>query len=152
MRAVTSRGLVLAFGAILLGGKAYAGTQDTPGQACRPTSGFAVNYDSNGVRNDSQTQPQVACPVVLAPGTGRVLFIGGDDNNSSQDFTCFADGESVSGNAIQMPRITVTTGTFTNGTIGVLSIPDDVVFLKIFCFIPKAATFVSRIGDLFVEN
>jgi len=143
-------------GGVLVSADAFADSQDIPAQVCEYAGlpgGQTPNYDWEGVRNDSATAvANVVCPVILYAATGRTLFIGGTDQNSSSDFSCTAHGWDINLTPVSMPTIAISTGRYTNGTIGAFTIPDSVAKLTISCAIPKAQTFVSWIGDFFIVN
>jgi len=147
--------VALSFCIVGLAGKAYANSQDVAGQICQKhiNGGGTVNYDTDGIRNDSTTQTAtVDCPMVVYSATGRSLYIGGTDQNSLTNFSCSAFGWDVNLATVSMPSITITTGTYTNGTVGSFSIPDSVVKLVIQCVIPIASSQVSKISDFYIQN
>ena len=147
----------LCFGILtIVCGTARADAQDIPGQVCKQVAGTtngSINFDSDGVRNNHTSQQlQVVCPIALYSGTGRSLFIGGTDNNSSQDFSCLVQGWDVNLNAVFTFLIQGPKGTYTNGTIGSFDIPDITVKLNVQCLIPYAQTLVSKISDFYIQN
>jgi hypothetical protein len=147
----------LCFGILtIVCGTALADAEDIPGQVCKQVPGAnngLIGFDTDGVRNNHTSQKlQVVCPIALFSGVGRSLFIGGTDNNSSQDFLCFADGWDVNLTEVFTQLIQGPTGTYTNGTIGWVDIPDNVVKLNVQCMIPFGQTFVSKISDFYIQN
>lgn len=134
-------------------GQAHAGAIDLPAQVCKKeiNSTGTINFDSGGVRNDSTAALTVVCPISLKSASNRDLYIGGTDNNSSVDFSCTAFGWDANLATVSMPSITITSGTYSNGTVGSFSIPNSVAKLVIRCTIPGAPTFVSSLSDFWVQ-
>src|SRR5262245_11702765 len=161
-RKTTMLKTILCSGGLCLGiltivcGTARADAQDIPGQVCKQVSvanNGIIGFDTDGVRNNHTSQQlQIVCPIALYSGVGRTLFIGGTDNNSSQDFSCLAQGWDANLNPVFTFLIPGPTGTYTNGTIGSFDIPDPTVKLTIQCQIPFAQTFVSKVSDFYIQN
>jgi hypothetical protein len=146
----------LSLGVLLaLSGKAYARAQDVPGQVCQKetSSGGTRKVLISGLYNGSTSQVlKVDCPIVLFAGVGRSLFIGGTDQNASQDFSCSAKAWDNNLATVAMPAITISTGTYTNATVGAFSIPDNVAKLVVYCEIPPSGAANSGISDFYIQD
>jgi hypothetical protein len=118
-----------------------------------------IYYYGPGVSNlDQVNRLQVVCPIVLQPGTSRVVYIGGQDANASVDFSCWANGWDVNLAPVAMPTITMGTGFTTQyrlTSLGSFVLPDSVVKLVVTCQIPAyqpaQSEVWSQISDFLVQ-
>jgi hypothetical protein len=158
MRAITQVAIAFSFGALLMSRMAHADSQDTPAiLGCQRDVlqlGGATPTFANAVGNSSTTAIlHVVCPVFLYAATGRTLVLFGQDQNTSMDISCRANGWDVNLNSVNMPSIPVHTGTFFLEGFASISIPDSVAKLTISCSIPTdTQNGSSTLNDFIVQN